>query len=346
MIKMSDPYFKKIATVVIFAMVTVLAFMVIKPILLSVVMGVILAFIFSPLFKYIKKLVGSDFLAASIICMVLAVISIVLFWYLTPIFIEQSVKIFLQLQVMDFVTPLKEAFPAFFSSEEFSIEVGSAISSFINNVSTFVLKGFSNLLLNLPSIILQFFVVGVTFFFVLKDGNLMIKYLKSVLPFSKDVEKKLFEQSRGITHAVIYGQIITGILQGLIVSIGLFVLGVPNATILALLALLAGVLPILGTTVVWVPLSIYLFATGSIFDAIGIFIFGTIASTIDNFLRPLIVSQRTNVHTAIVLVGMIGGVFMFGVLGLLLGPLILAYLFTILDIYRNKNTPDIFISVK
>jgi len=346
MIKMSDPYFRKVATVVIFAIVAVLAFLVVRPILLSVVMGVLLAFIFSPLFRHLKKYVGSDFLSALIICSVLGLIFIVLFWFLIPVFIEQFIKIFLNLQMMDLITPLKEAFPTFFASEEFSIEVGSAISSFVNNISTFFISSFSDFLLNLPTIALQLFVVGVTFFFVLKDGNLMVKYLKSILPFTKDVEKKLFEQSKGITYAVIYGQIITGLIQGSIVGLGLFILGIPNATILAVLALLAGVLPILGTTVVWIPVSIYLFATGSIFDAVGIFIFGVISTTIDNFLRPLIVSQKANVHTSIVLIGMIGGVFMLGVLGLLIGPLILAYLFTILDIYRNKNTPDVFISVK
>jgi len=343
---MNDQYYKKIATTIIFVVVAILAFLVIKPILLSVVFGVLLAFIFLPLFKYIKKHVKSGFAAASIICFVLAILAILLFWYLVPLLIQQSVKFFLQLQTMDLISPLKQVFPTFFSSEEISLEVGSALSSFVNNLSTFVIRSFSNMLLNLPSIALQFFVVCVTFFFVMKDHDLMIKYLRSILPFSKEVENKLFEQSKGITHSVVYGQIITGLIQGLIVAAGLYIFGVSNATLLSLLAIFAGILPIVGTTVVWIPICIYLFAIGNFGQFIGILIFGVIASTIDNFLRPLIVSKRTNVHTAIVLVGMIGGVFMLGVLGLLVGPLILAYLFTILDIYRNKNSPDIFISVK
>jgi predicted PurR-regulated permease PerM len=343
---MNDPYFKKIATTVIFAIVVILAFLVIKPILLSVVMGILLAFIFLPVFRFLNKYIKSRLVVASIICLVLAVLATALFWYLTPIFIEQSVKIFIQLQTMDLISPLKEAFPTFFASEQFSSEIGSALSSFVNNLSTFTIGAFSNLLLNLPTIVLHFFVVCVTFFFVLKDNSAMLRYLKSILPFSKEVEDKLFEQSRGITNSVIYGQIITGLLQGGIVSLGIFLFGVTNATLLSLLAVIAGVLPIVGTTVVWIPLAFYLFVTGSVFSAVGVFIFGLIASTIDNFLRPLIVSKRVNVHTSVVLVGMIGGVFMFGILGLLIGPLILAYLFTILDIYRNKGSSDVFISVK
>lgn len=343
---MNDPYFKKIATTVIFAIIAILAFLVMKPVLLSVVMGGLLAFMFLPLFKYIKKYVKSGFLAASIICTLLVILIIILFWYLTPIFLEQSVKIFLQLQAMDLLAPLKQAFPTFFASEEVSAEIGSALSSFISKLSTFSIKFFSNLLLDLPTVALQFFVVCVTFFFVLKDNDLMVKYLKSILPFSKDVENRLFEQSKAITYAVVYGQIITGLIQGLIVAAGLYLFEIQNATLLSLLAIIAGVLPIIGTTVVWIPVCIYLFATGNLYGFLGIFIFGAFSSTLDNFLRPLIVSQKANVHTSVVLVGMIGGVFMFGVLGLLIGPLILAYLFTILDIYRNKNAPDVFISVK
>ncbi|MCK5613725.1 AI-2E family transporter, partial [Candidatus Pacearchaeota archaeon] len=248
---MNDPYFKKIATTVIFAIVVVLAFLVLKPILLSMVMGALLAFMFLPLFKYINKYIKSGLISSLLICFVLAIIVITMFWYLTPIFIEQSVRIFLKLQTMDMLSPLKEAFPTFFASEEFSVEVGSALSSFIGNLSAFTIGSFSNLLLNLPAISLQFFVVCFTFFFVLKDNDLMLKYLKSVLPFSRDVENRLFDQSKGITYAVVYGQIVTGLIQGVIVSIGIFAFGIPNATLLSLLALLAGVLPILGTTIVW-----------------------------------------------------------------------------------------------
>jgi len=343
---MNDQYSKKIATTVIFAIVVILAFLIMKPILLSVVMGGLLAFMFLPLFKLVKKRVGSGFFSASIISFFLAVVSILLFWFLVPLFIEQSVKVFLQLQTMDLMSPLKQIFPSFFASEAISVEVGSALSSFVNNLSTFTVRAFSNLLLNLPAITLQFFVVCVTFFFVMKDYDLMSKYLRSVLPFSKEVENKLFNQSKGITYAVVYGQIVTGLIQGLIVAIGLYLFGVSNATLLSLLAILAGVLPIVGTTIVWVPVCIYLFATGNLFDFVGILVFGMIAFIVDNFLRPLIVSKRTNVHTSIVLVGMIGGVFMFGILGLLIGPLILAYFFTILDIYRDKGSPDVFISMK
>ena len=88
---------------------------------------------------------------------------------------------------------------------------------------------------------------------------------------------------------------------------------------------------------------IYLIIAGSLFSALGVTIFGTFASTVDNFLRPVIVARRTSMHSALILIGMIGGLFLFGILGFILGPLILAYLLIILEIYRNKRVSGIFV---
>ena len=84
-------------------------------------------------------------------------------------------------------------------------------------------------------------------------------------------------------------------------------------------------------------------SVGNTIAAIGILVFGAISSNVDNFLRPMIVSKRTNLHSAIVIIVMIGGLFMFGILGVILGPLILAYLIILLEVYRKKTFPNILI---
>jgi predicted PurR-regulated permease PerM len=190
---------------------------------------------------------------------------------------------------------------------------------------------------------LHLLVASFAFFFALRDHEEIVEYVRSLLPFSKDVEKKLFDYTKGITNSVIYGQIVIGLIQGVISGLGFFIFGVPNALLLTLLATLAGVLPIIGTGIVVVPVVAYLFLAGNTVPAIGVSIFGIISSTIDNILRPIIVSRRTQIHSAIILIGMISGLFLFGVLGLILGPLILAYLIIILEIYRKKRSPEFLI---
>ena len=339
---MDDPYFRKIMTSVILIVLIVLSFFLLKPILLSIIIGMILAFMFYPVYNKLYKLIHLKNTSSLIICLFLIIIIILPMWFLTPLVIEQSFKIYLSSQQVDFVTPLRNFLPSLFASEQFSSEIGSIISSFVTKVANSFVSGLSNLILDFPRIFLQLVVVFFTFFFVLRDKEKLVEYIKSLLPFSKEVEKKLFDYSKGITTSVIYGQVLVGIIQGLIVGIGFFIFGVPNALFLTLLASLAGILPIIGTVIIWLPVTIYLFVAGNTFPAIGVLIFGLISSTVDNFLRPWIVSRRTSMPSSIILIGMIGGLFLFGILGFILGPLILAYLLIILEIYRNKKDSTLF----
>lgn len=340
---MDDIYFRKIMTTIILVVLIVLSFFLLKPILLSIIIGFILAFIFTPIYNWLYKVVKSKNLAATLICFFLILLIVLPLWFLTPIVVDQSIKIYLASQQMDFVTPIKSIFPSLFASEEFSVEIGSIIHSFITKLTSSLMTSLSSLILHFPTLFLQSLVVFFTFFFVLRDREQLLSYIKSLLPFSKDVEKKLFELSKAITSSVIYGQVIIGILQGLLIGIGFFIFRVPNALFLTLLASLAGIFPIIGTMIIWLPVLIYLLIAGNTLAAIGILAFGIISSNIDNLLRPIFVSRRTMMHPALILIGMIGGLFLFGILGFILGPLILAYLLIILEIYRNKKVSGIFI---
>ena len=342
---MDEIYFKRIITSVILVALIVLAFFLIKPILLSIVVGFILAFVFTPVYNWVYKLTNSKNLSAILICFLLILLIVFPLWFLTPILLDQSFKMYIASQQIDFITPLQNFFPSLFASEEFSAEIGSIIHSFVTKLTNSLMNSLSQLILNFPSLFLQFIVVSFTFFFILRDGDEFISYIKSLSPFPKDIEDKLFKSSKGITSSVIYGQVVIGILQGLIVGMGFFIFGVPNTLILTLLACLAGMFPIIGTTIVWLPTVIYLFMTGDVFPALGVTIFGIISNFIDNFIRPIIVSKRTNMHSSLILVGMIGGLFLFGILGFILGPLILAYLLIILEIYRKRKSPSIFLQL-
>jgi len=339
---MDDEYFKKITITLILAVLIVLTFLLLKPILISIIVGIILAIILTPLYSKLKKIIKSENLASFLICLFLFILIVLPFWLFTPILINQSFKIYFAAKQTDFVTPLKTIFPSLFASDEFSSEIGSVIYSFVTNTANSFVNMLSQMILNFPTLFLQFLVVFFTLFFVLKDKEKIVEYIKSLLPFSKDVEKKLFESSKGITISVIYGQVLTGIVQGLIVGIGFFIFNIPNTLLLTLFACLAGIFPIIGTTIVWLPVLVYTFIGGNIFPAVGIGIFGFISTIIDNFVRPAFVSKRTDMHPLLILIGMVGGLFLFGILGFILGPLIIAYVLIIIEIYRRKGAVRIF----
>ncbi len=339
----NENYFEKVMTAIIIVALIVFSFLILKPIIISIIIGLLLAFIFNPIYTWLYKKTKSKNLSASIIMVLLILIIVVPTWILLPVIVEQSFRIIQATLQIDIITPLENLFPSFFASEQLTTQLRSVLSSFTTNIADSITNSLTNVLLNFPTLSLQLLVVLFTFFFVMRDEEDISGYIKSLLPFPKEVEKKIFTYSAEITKSVLYGQIIIGFIQGLIAGLGLIIFGVPNALFLTLIAILMGVLPILGTPIVWVPAAIYMFIAGNNFAGWGVVVFGIIASTIDNILRPIFVSKMTKMHSAVVLISMIGGLFFFGVLGLILGPLIIAYLLIVLELYRKKPISGLLI---
>lgn len=337
---MDNDYAKKIMTSIILIILLVLSFLLLKPIMMAIIIGVILAFIFTPIHDFFLKYIKRKNLTAFLMCLLLIVIIVIPLWYIIPVAIDQSIKFYMQSYDMDFVTPLKTIFPSIFKSEQFSNEIGQAIHSFVTKTSNSLMQYLSNVILNFPTLFLRLLVVLFSFFFVLRDKQELIMYIQSLMPFPKDVEKRLFKSSKDLTISILYGQVVLGIAQGIIAGIGLFIFGVPNAILLTGLAIIAGIFPIIGTAIIWVPVAIYLLIAGNTVNALGVIMFGLISTVIETLFKPIFISRRTKMNSSIILFGMVGGLLFFGLLGIILGPLILAYLFIIIEAYRNKKLPD------
>ena len=344
MTKTDETYFERVMTAIILVALVFFSYLLLRPILLPIVFGLLLAFIFIPVYDFLHKFIKSKNFVASLILILLLFLIVLPIWFLVPILIDQSFKIFQTTLQLDFVTPLKELFPKLFASEQFTNQINSVLSSFLVKTANSIMNSFTNILLNLPLISMQVLVVLFTFFFVLRDREHVANYVKSLLPFPKEIENKLFDYSSEITKSVLYGTVIIGMLQGAIAGIGFFIFGVPNALFLTILAVFAGILPIIGTAIIWIPVFIFLLIAGNDVSAWGIFFFGMISSWIDNILRPLFISKRTKIHSAIILISMIGGALYFGILGFIIGPLVISYLLIILEIYRKKPMPGFSVS--
>ena len=334
---MEDIYFRKGLTIVIVLGLAVLTFLMLKPILLAIIFGIILAFIFTPLYNKIVKLIKAPRISAILICILLIWLILIPLWFLLPMIIDQSIKLYMASQQLDFTTPLKKIFPTIFASNDLAAQIGPMLHSFVTNATNSIMNGFANLVLQFPTIMLQTAVVFFTLFFVLKEREIIVSYLQSLLPFSAEIQKKIFKLSKDITSSVLIGQIVLGMMQGIILGAGLFIFKVPNALLLTVFGVIAGVLPIVGPALIWVPTAIFLFMADNTFSGVGIIIFGLISSFSDSLVRPFFVSRKAELNPAIVLIGMIGGFMLFGVLGFIIGPLILAYLLVVLNVYRKKQ---------
>jgi predicted PurR-regulated permease PerM len=340
---MDKNYIRNITSLVLLTVLITLSFFLLRPILMSMITAIILAFVMSPLYNKIGKKIKSRNWSATVVCIIVIVGIVIPLWFLLPVLLKQSIAIFMESQKIDLVTPLQDAFPSLFMSEMFAAEIGGVIHSFITGITNGALNLITNLILNFPTLFLQSLVMFFTFYFVLRDNDKFVLYIQSILPFPKKTEEKLFKSSKDITFSVLYGQVIIGILQGIFAGISFYIFGVDNALFLTVLACIMGIFPIIGTSIVWIPVAVYLFIQGEMWPAIGVISFGTIASIVENGVKPMIIAKRTNVHSAVILLGMVGGVFFFGILGFILGPLILSYLLIVLEIYRDKRVPGVFI---
>ena len=316
----------------------VLTFFILKPIIISIIFGLLFAYIFSPVYKKINKRIKGRGLAAFILMLGLTAIIAIPLIYIVPIIVTQTFDTYILLKGVDFTS----FFSGFFEPE-FARTIAINIDNFLGQIFSGLLNQFTNLLVNLPSLFLQFAVFLFTFFFAIKDSDKLSNYLCSLSPFSSETEKKLSKELRGITNAIVFGQVLIGIIQGLAVGIGLLLLGVPKAMILTFLAMIVSMVPVLGSWLVWFPVSILLMATGQTFAGIFLLIYGALfVSTIDNILRPYFLSRKSNLPIALGVIGTIGGLYFFGIAGLVLGPLIIAYVLIIIEFYRQGKLKELF----
>ena len=195
---------------------------------------------------------------------------------------------------------------------------------------------------NSANILFGILIFMFTYFFALIESSNFKNYFSVIFPFSKEHEQKFFDRFEKVTNSVLFGHFIVGIIQGIIAGIGYFILGIPNALLLTVLTLIVGVIPVIGPWLVWIPADIFLFANGMTEPAIGLLIFGLfVINWVDTLLRPFIVSSKAEMNSAIALIGMIGGTIAFGATGFILGPLILAYLILLVEIYKDKKEESI-----
>ncbi|MFZ5954997.1 MAG: AI-2E family transporter [Nanoarchaeota archaeon] len=326
----------KIVNLVLVAILVLLSLLVLKPVFSSIVIALILAFIFYPTYKKLFNLTKMKTLSAVVMCIFLILIVAIPIILLTPFLFKQVFDIYVYIQKTDLVAPFKTIFPSLFSNPELSKNIVMFINDFTSKITTSMLNKFTNVLLNSTTIILNSFLILIVFFFALRDGNELIQYIKSISPFTEEYNGKIINRFKDVTYSVIFGEIIVGLVQGIITGIGLFIFKVPNTLTLTLLAILVGILPILGPALVWIPADIYLFVNGMNWAGIGLLVYGLfIIEWIDIFLKPIIVGKKVKVNSAIILISMMGGLYVFGILGLILGPLIISYLILLLDFLKK-----------
>lgn len=172
--------------------------------------------------------------------------------------------------------------------------------------------------------VLSFTAMLFLLFFFIRDGRAMAQGAVGLVPLTRARREALTERLAAVTRAVVRGTVLTAIVQGLLLGIAFAIVGLPAPVVFGVIGAVLSVVPFGGTALVWVPAVAVLLAQGRYTSAIVLVVAGAIVSSVDNFLKPLLISGRAFVPTLAVFIGVIGGLAAFGMIGLFLGPVVIA----------------------
>ena len=181
-------------------------------------------------------------------------------------------------------------------------------------------------------------VMIVAFYFFLLDGHSMISAFKRLSPLDDDHEQKLVDQFSKVSRAVVVATLLSALVQGLLAGVGFYFVGLESIFLLTVLSAVLAMVPFLGAASVWVPCSLYLyFIDNNLPAAIGLAIYGAaVISMADNIIKPLVLHGQSKLHPLFAFLSVIGGLAMLGPIGILIGPMIIAFLQTLLEILHSE----------
>lgn len=193
---------------------------------------------------------------------------------------------------------------------------------------------------NLFVALLKFFVMVAVLFFAFRDGEKIAAAFWDVVPLKKCDKDLISSAVRRVVYAVLYGIILTCVVQGVLGGIGFALTGLPSPVFFGAVMVVFAFIPVVGTALVWVPGVLYLFAAGHTGKALFLLLWGTaVVSCIDNIIRPYFISTRSKLPLLVILLGVLGGLASMGFLGILVGPLFFAVALEVFRVYRTDIFP-------
>ncbi len=182
-----------------------------------------------------------------------------------------------------------------------------------------------------------FFLMLYLLFFFLRDGAQLLEQVIGALPIGDARERRLFHKFAEVSRATIKGTIVIGLVQGLLGGLIFWILGIEAAALWGVVMAVLSLLPAVGAALVWVPAAALLIATGRVGEGLLLLVFGTvIISLADNVLRPILVGRDTQMPDYVVLVTTLGGLALFGLSGVVIGPIIGALFLTVWEMFGQE----------
>jgi len=207
----------------------------------------------------------------------------------------------------------------------------------ISGIFSLLATNLSDIFTSTVNTLLMSMLAVFSIFYLLKDGHKWKDEIVKISPLSEEHVRRIIFDLKDAINRIFKGTFLIAIIQAALAWFGLYIFGVPNAALWGVLAGLCSFLPTVGTSIVMIPAAIFLFFTGTLWQAFGLLAwYILLVSTIDNILSPYLISKKSEVPPLFILFSILGGVSLMGAIGIIIGPLVLSLLYTLVSIYRKE----------
>jgi predicted PurR-regulated permease PerM len=341
-----------IAVLIATALALYLCWLILKPFISVLEWATVLVIVFYPIHKLITRRIKRRGLSALVSSTLVIVVFVVPLALVSVALVNELgiVTRNVPAHVAHFVTPGTSVLGRLsrWIHERFALDPQTSevfIVEQLKNAGVLLLGQSFGLLGNVLGGILRAFFVVFTMYYLFRDGEQIVQSLPRALPLTIQQSEAIIHRITEVVSASVYGVVTIAMLQGMLGGIAFWLLGVPSPILWAVLLAFICMIPIAGSFFVWLPVSIYLMFSGHWTKAVLLILWGALViSTIDNFLRPRLIKNQTKLHELFIFFSVLGGISLFGLVGIVMGPVVLAITLGLLSTFKEVGTEEIKIA--
>ena len=329
----------------------ILSYFIFAPFISSLVLAVVFAVTLFPLYTWIAKRMGKWKGVAALLTVLIATVGIIApLGLIGTQVVYEAADVYVSLVYGDGREQIEQAVT--FVDEY----IGKSLpaewhvkDTLATNLSTYAEQGLQWILQHLGAafsgvagFILSLFLFLIALFYLLRDGGALRSFLIQLSPLPDSYDEVVLSRLQKAVNSVLRGSLTIALIQGVVSAVGFFIFGIPNPLLWGTVTAIAALVPGVGTALVLIPMVLFLFVTGNVGGAIGLLIWGAIAvGLVDNLLSPYLIGSGSQLHPLLVLIAVLGGLGLFGAVGIFLGPLILSLLMVLISIYSDITNSQV-----
>lgn len=328
-----------------------IVFSIFSPYLYAIIIAVIFAVIFNPVHNKLSNLMPRHTSLSALLTVLIVALIVLVPLVFFGMQLSDEVKnlydnVFKNTENIGFIRRLTDAVNGLltnFSPFGFKFPVFDSVDTenYVLSSLSWARSHFGDVFSGLAKFFVNLFLFMIALFYLIKDGSKFKKQIIEISPFQDDRDELIIDKLRLAVVTIVKGSILVSLIQGVLATVGFSIFGVPSPVLWGSVAIIAALIPGLGTALVMFPAVLFLFFTGATGPAIGLLVWAVVAvGLVDNIIGPKLVEKGIKIHPFLILISALGGIGYFGVIGFILGPIALSFLFTLLDIYKTIIIKD------